>query len=73
MTEYNPELCNERHSNIDKKLDKIVSILEGNGKEGHVTRLDRLEQRWKVVWLAFCPIYAAIIGLGIKLIMIWAK
>lgn len=53
MDEYNRELCDERHHQIDNKLDRIISNLEGNGKPGIKMELDRLKQQLKVMcWIA---------------------
>jgi len=45
MAEFNTELCNERHKNIDEKLDKILTHMEGNGKPGVINRLTTVETR----------------------------
>lgn len=42
---YN-EVCKPNFDNTNKKLDKILSHLEGNGKVGLLTRVDRIEQKF---------------------------
>ena len=46
----------EARSDDSQKLDRILRHLEGNGREGLIVRVDRLEQterrRSKAVWIA---------------------
>ena len=50
---FNQDLCDVRHDNIDKKLDKILTILEGNGSPGLRMDVDRLKQRCVfAAWIA---------------------
>lgn len=39
----------ERLNSMDEKLDKLVHAMEGNGRPGLLIRVDRVEQRWKIV------------------------
>lgn len=38
------QVCKPSFENSNKKLDKILYLLEGNGKPGLLTRVDRVEQ-----------------------------
>jgi len=73
MSEFNQELCNERHESIEQHLHDLKGDMKaikdcilGNGKLGLTTRVDRQEQRWNAVLAAFVPIYVAIIGIVVK-------
>ena len=49
---FNQDLCDERHDNIDKKLDRILSLVEGNGEPGIRLDVDRLKQRMNLaLWV----------------------
>jgi len=39
----------ERLKVMDEKLDKLIHSVEGNGRPGLIIRVDRVEQRWKVI------------------------
>lgn len=42
----------ERLTVMDEKLDKLIHSVEGNGRPGLLIRVDRVEQKWKiVVWV----------------------
>ena len=70
---FNQDLCDERHDNIDEKLDRILILLEGNGKVGAMTRIDRMEQKWAwFLWL-MAPIYLGIVGALIKVIYTYVQ
>jgi hypothetical protein len=53
---------------MNKKLDKVVSAIDGNGKPGLTTRVDRLEQssrlRGKVIWLVVAAIISACVSVA---------
>jgi hypothetical protein len=44
-TERYDLVCKPAFEANGKKLDKVLELLQGNGKPGIVTRLDRLEQK----------------------------
>lgn len=46
------ELLKAKLDGLDEKLDRALYLLEGNGdpSKGLVVRVDRLEQRGKLVW-----------------------
>jgi hypothetical protein len=33
---------------LNNKVDRVIRILDGNGQVGVTTRVDRLEQRWRL-------------------------
>lgn len=53
-------------SNFTKRLDRIEVSLDGNGKPGIKTRLDRLEQtekgRCRLAWIAITAAGGAVIA-----------
>jgi len=63
----------EKVINIEKNVDKILIILEGNGKPGLVLENDRNTQYRKglikALWFLLTPLYASIIAIFIKLIL----
>ena len=54
------------------KLDKILKHLEGNGREGLIVRVDRLEQtekrRSRLVWTVAAAVIALVAKTGYQLI-----
>lgn len=58
MSEFSQKLCDERHKNIDEKLDLIIKNQElffkkfegSNGNPGFTVRIDRLERAAKVFY-----------------------
>ena len=60
--------CKDRFNHLDNKLDKIFTILEGNGAAGIKGRLGKMESavtviegRWKWIFGILAAITAAII------------
>jgi len=51
----------ERLTVMDEKLDKLIHAVEGNGKPGLLIRVDRVEQRWKLVAWVLGVVGAAVL------------
>lgn len=41
------QICRPAFDATEKKLDKILYLLQGNGSPGIITRIDRLEQKYQ--------------------------
>lgn len=52
----------EKMNSMDEKMDKVLHALEGNGKPGLLTRVDRLEQTVKLRTRFSWMIVAAALG-----------
>ena len=39
------QVCKPNFERSDRKLDKVLSLLEGNGKPGLVSRIERIEMK----------------------------
>jgi len=54
------------------KLDKILKHLEGNGRDGLIVRVDRLEQtekrRSRLVWIVAAAVIALVVKTGWELL-----
>ena len=46
-----------------EKLDKVLHHLEGNGREGLITRVDKLETRWATIRWFFGLVVAGMLSL----------
>lgn len=62
-----PQLCLHRLDQMDERLGHIehdlARILHGNGREGLIVRIDRLEQREKEHKWAMGVIFTTLVGL----------
>ena len=65
-SEYNQELCDQKHKEtndkfavIDSKLDMILCVLNGNGKLGLVGKVE-------ILWGVSIFLIASIVATGIK-------
>lgn len=65
------QVCDERFDHICTKLDRVLVILEGNGQPGMKVRLDRVEQRNKLVQWVFATFAMAVIAFGGWLLRVW--
>jgi hypothetical protein len=57
MGDFDPSVCSERHSNIERRITSIDSTIHGNGSPGIKTDLIVLQQEVKLlrkaVWASF--------------------
>lgn len=59
------QLCTERFAQITKQLDRVIELLEGNGNVGLKVRVDRIEQRGRMLqWIVatFAAALTAFVG-----------
>ena len=56
---------------IEKNLSKITHVLAGNGREGLVVRVDRVEEKCKTQPSPRALVFLASIGGGITSTIVW--
>lgn len=52
------EICKPNFEKTDKKLDKVLYLLQGNGKPGLISRIERIEMK--------CQTASGILGFAVK-------
>lgn len=63
------EICKEKFESIEKKQDKMLEILTGNGKDGMTVRIAKMEQIIKALCIVVSSVSIATIIYFVKVII----
>ena len=61
--------CKPAQDRIEGKIDKVLEILNGNGKDGLVVKVDRNTSWRKAIAVVMCPVIIAILIMGVKYVL----